>query len=240
MEEVILSLKMLEKKFGGVEALRGVEMDVMKGEIVGLIGPNGAGKTVLLNIISGIYPPDKGQVLIKSRDVTLFPSYLIARLGVARTFQVPKVFPEMTVLENVLVPIYAMSKELRGGEGKRQAMKALEFVGLDQMSNLKGKNLSGGQKKLLEFARGIAMKADLYLMDEPFAGVNPVIIKRMMEAITEIAKNGSTAVIVSHEVGIISKLCSHVAVLDRGVKIAEGPLKELALLAEVKRAYLGG
>ncbi|MEM4183661.1 MAG: ATP-binding cassette domain-containing protein [Candidatus Caldarchaeum sp.] len=240
MGEVILSLRTVEKKFGGVEALRGVEMDVMRGELFGLIGPNGAGKTVLMNVVSGIYPPDNGRVFLKNRDVTGYTSHLIARLGVARTFQIPKIFPDMSLLENVLIPVYALNRELRGEEGKRQAFKALEFVGLHESSNLKAKNLSGGQKKLLEFARGIAMKAELYLMDEPFAGVNPIIINRMLGAVREVVKNGSTAVVVSHELGIVSRLCNRVAVLDRGLKIAEGPLREIAFLAEVKRAYLGG
>ncbi len=234
-----LLVKGVWKRFGGVEALRGVELAVQKGELFGVIGPNGAGKTVLMNVISGIYPPDDGLVYIEGTDVTGLPPHVIARKGVARTFQIPKLFPDMTVLENVLVPLYSLHSELSKEEVKELSMRALKLVGLEEMAYVKGKNLSGGQKKLLEFARGIAAGAKIYLMDEPFAGVNPVLVQRMVEAMKSMVAMGATIIVVSHELGIISKTCRRVSVLDRGQKIAEGLIKEVALLPEVMRAYLG-
>lgn len=241
MQRDALALKVSEvyKKFGGIEALRGVNLQVHSGDIFGVIGPNGAGKTVLLNIVNGIYPPDSGRILLNGRDVTGLPPHQIATLGVARTFQITKVFPEMTVLQNILVALHVARPELYRDKVNEMAYKALELTGLEKMAYGKARALSGGQKKLLEFARGLASGAQLYLMDEPFAGVNPVIVNKMLELMKLLSADGGTIVVVSHEIGVISKICNKVAVLDRGQVVAEGPLREVVQVPRVREIYLG-
>lgn len=237
--DVIIHARNLHKKFGGVHALAGVSLEVGKGEIFGIIGPNGAGKTVLLNVLSGIYPPDSGEVYINFRRTDGLPSHKLSRMGVARTFQITRVFPNMTVKENMLTVVYSLFPNMPRDERLKLVAEALKMTNLSEVEELKAKALSGGQKKLLEFARLIASKADVMLLDEPFAGVNPIIIARMTSILKELAEKGKTILVVSHELGVISRLCNRVAVFDRGKKIAEGELRELALLQEVKRAYLG-
>jgi branched-chain amino acid transport system ATP-binding protein len=227
------------KSFGGIEALRGVSIDVRRGEIFGIIGPNGAGKTVLLNVISGIYPPDKGEVYINSTRTDKLKTHELAGLGLVRTFQITRYFPDMTVYENLMTFINAFNKNILENEKREIVDEALRITELAGLRDSKAKSLSGGQKKLLEFARLVASRARLMLLDEPFAGVNPVIISKMVNILKMLVEKGSSIVVVSHEIGVVSRLCERVAVLDRGVKIAEGTLREVALVQEVRRAYLG-
>ncbi|MEN3048459.1 MAG: ABC transporter ATP-binding protein [Candidatus Caldarchaeales archaeon] len=235
----VLEVREVYKRFGGIEALRGVSIRVRRGELFGVIGPNGAGKTVLLNVITAIYAPDGGEVFVNSVPINGMRPHEVAKLGVARTFQITRYFPEMTVLQNVLTALYATRRDMNASDKLRVAVEALEAVGLGEVKDLKAKSLSGGQKKLLEFARLIASNANLLLLDEPFAGVNPIIIGRMVKVLKELAERGVSIVVVSHELNVVSKLCNRVAVLSRGEKIAEGSLREVALMQEVKRAYLG-
>jgi branched-chain amino acid transport system ATP-binding protein len=227
------------KRFGGIEGLRGVSIDVRRGEIFGIIGPNGAGKTVLLNVISGIYPPDKGEVYINSTRTVMLKTHELAGLGLVRTFQITRYFPDMTVYENLMTFINAFNKNILENEKREVVDEALRITELAGLRDSKAKSLSGGQKKLLEFARLVASRARLMLLDEPFAGVNPVIIGKMVNILKMLVEKGSSIVVVSHEIGVVSRLCERVAVLDRGVKIAEGTLREVALVQEVRRAYLG-
>ena len=214
-------------------------MDVHVGEIFGIIGPNGAGKTVLLNIITNIYPPDNGEVYINGIRTDKLKTHELAKIGLVRTFQVTRYFPDMTVYENIMTFLNAVNKNLSPSEIKEIVYEALATTDLISLKDAKAKSLSGGQKKLLEFARLVVSRGKVMLLDEPFAGVNPIIINQMVKILKNLAANGSSIVVVSHELGVISRLCEKVAVMDRGVKIAEGTLKEVALLQEVRRAYLG-
>lgn len=235
----MLEVREVYKRFGGIEALRGVSLDVHVGEIFGIIGPNGAGKTVLLNIITNIYPPDNGEVYINGIRTDKLKTHELAKIGLVRTFQVTRYFPDMTVYENIMTFLNAVNKNLSPTEIKEIVYEALATTDLISLKDAKAKSLSGGQKKLLEFARLVVSRGKVMLLDEPFAGVNPIIINQMVKILKNLAANGSSIVVVSHELGVISRLCEKVAVMDRGVKIAEGTLKEVALLQEVRRAYLG-
>lgn len=235
----MLEVREVYKRFGGIEALRGVSLDVHVGEIFGIIGPNGAGKTVLLNIITNIYPPDNGEVYINGIRTDKLKTHELAKIGLVRTFQVTRYFPDMTVYENIMTFLNAVNKNLSPSEIKEIVYEALATTDLISLKDAKAKSLSGGQKKLLEFARLVVSRGKVMLLDEPFAGVNPIIINQMVKILKNLAANGSSIVVVSHELGVISRLCEKVAVMDRGVKIAEGTLKEVALLQEVRRAYLG-
>jgi len=235
----MLEVREVYKRFGGIEALRGVSLDVHVGEIFGIIGPNGAGKTVLLNIITNIYPPDNGEVYINGIRTDKLKTHELAKIGLVRTFQVTRYFPDMTVYENIMTFLNAVNKNLSPTEIKEIVYEALATTDLISLKDAKAKSLSGGQKKLLEFARLVVSRGKVMLLDEPFAGVNPIIINQMVKILKNLAANGSSIVVVSHELGVISSLCEKVAVMDRGVKIAEGTLKEVALLQEVRRAYLG-
>ncbi len=235
----MLEVREVYKRFGGIEALRGVSLDVNVGEIFGIIGPNGAGKTVLLNIITNIYPPDNGEVYINGIRTDKLKIHELAKIGLVRTFQITRYFPDMTVYENIMTFLNAVNKNLSPSEIKEIVYEALATTDLISLKDAKAKSLSGGQKKLLEFARLVVSRGKVMLLDEPFAGVNPIIINQMVKILKNLAANGSSIVVVSHELGVISRLCEKVAVMDRGVKIAEGTLKEVALLQEVRRAYLG-
>ena len=235
----MLEVREVYKRFGGIEALRGGGLDVHVGEIFGIIGPNGAGKTVLLNIITNIYPPDNGEVYINGIRTDKLKTHELAKIGLVRTFQVTRYFPDMTVYENIMTFLNAVNKNLSPTEIKEIVYEALATTDLISLKDAKAKSLSGGQKKLLEFARLVVSRGKVMLLDEPFAGVNPIIINQMVKILKNLAANGSSIVVVSHELGVISSLCEKVAVMDRGVKIAEGTLKEVALLQEVRRAYLG-
>jgi len=235
----MLEVREVYKRFGGIEALRGVSLDVHVGEIFGIIGPNVAGKTVLLNIITNIYPPDNGEVYINGIRTDKLKTHELAKIGLVRTFQVTRYFPDMTVYENIMTFLNAVNKNLSPSEIKEIVYEALATTDLISLKDAKAKSLSGGQKKLLEFARLVVSRGKVMLLDEPFAGVNPIIINQMVKILKNLAANGSSIVVVSHELGVISRLCEKVAVMDRGVKIAEGTLKEVALLQEVRRAYLG-
>lgn len=219
--------------------MNGVTFEVHAGELFGVIGPNGAGKTVLLNVVSSVYQPDRGEVYIDSVKTSTLKPHELFMLGVARTFQITKSFPEMTVLQNILTTLHAKKPRMSLAEKTNIALECLKQVGLAEAIDMKAKTLSGGQRKLLEFARLLASEAKLLLLDEPFAGVNPIIINRMLEILKKMAEKGAAVVVVSHELAVISRLCNRVIVLDRGSKIAEGTLREVALMNEVKRAYLG-
>lgn len=239
LQGLVLEVRELSKRFGGIEALRNVNFKVAVGELFGIIGPNGAGKTVLLNVVNGVYPPDGGEIRIGSTKVNGMKPNELAKLGVGRTFQVARVFAEMSVFENVLTVLHSIKTDMEYEQKRHLALEALKTTGLTDVKDLKAKALSGGQKKLLEFARLIASGSRIMLLDEPFAGVNPVMINKMVEIIRSWANGGAATLVVSHELGVVSRLCDRVMVLDRGVKIAEGPLREIAMLQEVKRAYLG-
>ncbi|HEV8308140.1 MAG TPA: ABC transporter ATP-binding protein [Methylomirabilota bacterium] len=234
----------LTKRFGGLTAVDGLGLAIGDGEIRGLIGPNGSGKTTTINLISGLYRPDAGQIYLRGERIDRLRPHEITGRGVARTFQIPKLFGNMTVLENVLVPALA---ELDRGAGRprpeilARARQLLAFVTLDGLRHALAKELSGGQSMLIQIARGLMVHPlHLFLMDEPFAGVHPTIKDTIMEAIVWMNRQeGVTFLIVSHEMATLRRLCPRVSVMHEGRLIAEGSFEEVANHSLVLEAYLG-
>lgn len=239
LEGAQLSTYNLVRDFGRLRAVNEVSITIGSGEIRGLIGPNGSGKTTLVNLITGVYPPTRGQIIFNNERIDkLSPDY-IAGKGIIRTFQIPRVFRDMTVMENMMVPALAQGDSRR--KAKKRALELLEFVLLARLKDQMAKNLSGGQTMLLQIARGL-MKNPLYLyiLDEPFAGVHPLIKNVIIRTIKEINEQGTTFLIVSHEMTTIRRLCTRVSVLHQGSLIAEGTMEEVARDPQVIDAYLGG
>ena len=241
----LLEIENLTKHFGGLTAVNSLSISIEEGEIRGIIGPNGSGKTTLMNLISGIYKATSGKIYLNgSRIDHLKPNVRTAK-GIIRTFQIPKVFRNMTVLENMLVPALSDSqgdRYKRHQEIVSEAKELLAFVQLDHMRGQLAKNLSGGQNMLLQIARGFMVDPlRLYLMDEPFAGVNPKIKSVIMESIIQMNREkGVTFIIVSHEMPSIRRLCGRVSMIHEGSCIAEGSLEEVANIPAVIEAYIGG
>jgi branched-chain amino acid transport system ATP-binding protein len=234
----------LTKRFGGLTAVDDLPLVVQPGEIRGLIGPNGSGKTTTINLLSGLYRADAGEIFLRGQRIDRLRPHEITARGVARTFQIPKLFWNMTVLENVLVPAFA---ERDRGAGRpmpviiERARRLLEFVTLDALRHSLAKELSGGQSMLLQIARGLMVHPiHLFLMDEPFAGVHPTIKDTIMATILRMNREeGVTFLIVSHEMATLRRLCQRMTVMHEGRLIAEGSLEEVANHALVLEAYLG-
>ena len=240
----LLETRGLTKSFGGLIAVDRLQLTVMPGEIRGLIGPNGSGKTTTVNLLSGLYRADEGEIRLRGDRIDRLRPHEITARGVARTFQTPKLFGSMTVLENVLLPALADT----GREGRRsrtqiqqRARQLLDFVMLDSHRNASARELSGGQSMLLQIARGLMVHPiHLFLMDEPFAGVHPTIKDTIMETIHRMNQTeGVTFLIVSHEMTTLRRLCRRVSVMHEGKLIAEGSFEEVANHATVLEAYLG-
>ena len=243
--ETVLETRELTKRFGGLVAVNGLSMAVPRGQIRGLIGPNGSGKTTTVNVLSGLYRPDGGEIHLCGRRTDQLRPHQITACGVARTFQISKLFGHMTVLENVLLPALAA---LDRGSGRRLAeirdrgRYLLDFVTLDRMRHAQARELSGGQSMLVQIARALMVNPlHLILMDEPFAGVHPTIRDIIIDAIIRMNREESvTFLIVSHEMAELRRLCQRVTVMDEGRRIAEGTLEEVAHDPVVLEAYLGG
>ena len=225
-------------------AVDALPLSLRAGEVRGLIGPNGSGKTTTINLLSGLYHPDAGEIHLRGERIDRLRPHQITGRGVARTFQIPKLFGNMTVLENVLVPALA---ELDRGAGRsraailERALRLLDFVALASLRHKPAKELSGGQSMLLQIARGLMVHPlNLFLMDEPFAGVHPVIKDTIMDTILRMNREESvTFLIVSHEMATLRRLVSRVSVMHEGRLIAEGSFEEVANHATVLEAYLG-
>jgi len=244
MGGAILETRGLTKRFGGLVAVDDLALRVNEGEMRGLIGPNGSGKTTTINMLSGLYRVDGGEVRLRGERIDQLRPHQIAARGVARTFQIPKLWGNMTVLENVLVPALA---ELDRGAGRprgeilERARRLLALVTLDRLREAPAKELSGGQSMLLQIARGLMVHPiRLFLMDEPFAGVHPTLKETIMETIAMMNREeGVTFLIVSHEMGTLRRLCPRVSVMHEGRLIAEGSFEEVANHGLVLEAYLG-
>jgi len=248
----ILRVENITKSFLGVNALNGATFDVPKNKITALIGPNGAGKTTLVNILSGATKSDSGKTYLGSVDVTNWESYKIARLGLMRTFQLSRELGGLTVLENLLVApkvqageslvnIFFRPRLLRREERQNieRATEILATYGLYDLRDNRARELSGGQKKLLEISRGVMAAPTIFLLDEPMAGVNPALIERIGGYILDMKRQGMTVLMVEHNLNVVEKICDFVIVLAEGRTLATGRLSELRANQEVVQAYLG-
>jgi branched-chain amino acid transport system ATP-binding protein len=244
----------LHKSFGAVKALNGCSFEVFKGDILGIVGPNGAGKTVTLNVICGDLKPEQGKVSYKSRDITGLPPYKIVRLGISRTFQLTRIYPEMTVTENMLFAAqrkefsYNFSQLLKGRlsaqtdvENREKAFDLLEILELFHLKDAKGKELSYGQRKLLELANALITypEPQIVMLDEPLAGINPVMTEKIADYIRTFQERGMSFVIVEHNVRLLTDLCNRMVVLAQGRKIAEGPPQDVKRDPVTIDAYFG-
>lgn len=236
----LLNIENLAKDFGKLRAVDDLSLGLEEGEIRGLIGPNGSGKTTLINLISGVYKPTSGGVYFFGKRIDRLPPEKITQEGIMRTFQVARLFGDMTVLENMLIPAFTQGTNRR--EASQRAKELLDFSLLGRLSNEPARNLSGGQGMLLQIVRGFMRQPlRLYLLDEPFAGVHPVIKDVMIETIQKMNRDeGVTFLIVSHELTTIRRLCSRISVLHAGKLISEGTMKEVANDPRVIDSYLGG
>ena len=252
MTDVILSTKKLSKSFGEFCALANLSVEIQAGSITGLIGPNGAGKSTLFQTLTGILPPTEGQVFLKSKEITNFRTNQLFKMGLAFTFQLPRPFKKMSVLENVMIsPVNQIGERLTGPffqntKMKREeaqirdtAMQILEFVTLDHLANQAAGKISGGQMKLLELARVLMVKPSMILLDEPAAGISPTLTELLIEKITELNRQGTTFLIIEHNMDFIMKQCDPVIAMAEGKVIFEGTPLEAQHNPLLLEAYLG-
>ena len=233
----ILEAKGVTKIFGGLVAVEDVDFRVEKGEIVGLIGPNGAGKTTFFNMISGFYRPNAGDVLFNGTSIVGMKPSRICKLGMTRTFQIVKPFPELTVLENVMMG--AFNHHAKSGPARAKAMEVIELLGLaDRAGELAG-NLPVAGRKRVEIAKALATEPELMLLDEVMAGLTPSEMHQMIDTVRRIRDAGVTMVIVEHVMPVIMSLCDRIYVLHHGKKIAEGTPEAIVSNRNVMEAYLG-
>jgi branched-chain amino acid transport system ATP-binding protein len=226
----------LRKAFGGVRAVDGCSFAVPGGKISGLIGPNGSGKTTTFNLLTGVIRPDDGQVIYRGEDMAGLKPHQIFGKRITRTFQVTRIFREMTVLENMLsVTGLAVPDRI----ARERAEELIAFVNLTHLRAEYGGRLSYGQQKLLEFARALMTDPDLILLDEPAAGVNRTLLQHLLDQIHRLQELGKTILIVEHDMNVIMNHCERIFVMDYGVKIAEGPPGEIQRDERVLDAYFG-
>jgi branched-chain amino acid transport system ATP-binding protein len=231
----------LTKRYGGLMANDGVAVTLETGEIRGLIGPNGAGKTTFVNVITGIEHPDAGTVRLGDMPITGLGSHLIAAHGLVRSFQVARVFGNLTVFENLMVPYFASERTQGTANGVARANELLKLSSLAPLAQDLAKSLSGGQRMLLQACAGFMIPGvRVHVLDEPFAGINPVVKDTLIDLILhENRTHRATFLIVSHEMEIIRRICPRVTVMIAGRVAAEGPLDEIARREDVITAYLG-
>jgi ABC-type branched-subunit amino acid transport system ATPase component len=233
MSDTILTVDNVSKRFAGRIALDSVSIDVAQGSMTGVIGPNGSGKSTLFNIIAGTLRPDQGRVLIDGRDTTSASAAEICGLGVGRTFQISRLFAEMTVLENLVAVA-------RGSDDRAAIALALEllaFLEIEGIANRWGSELSYGQRKLVEIARALMLQPRIMLLDEPFAGINPRLQNRIVEHLKALCARGITVFFIDHEMRIVLKECDLVYVLAEGRLIARGDTQTVRNDARVLQAY---
>ena len=248
-----LDVRGLSKHFGGVYAVENCSFQAPPGQVTGLIGPNGAGKSTVIDLVSGFKLPDAGTIEFNGRRIGGLPPHRIARLGLIRTFQAPREWAGLTVLENVVMArwdpgregvfrgVVGLSRKQRGASGAElaAARDILIELGLDGLRNERAGNLSGGQKRLVEFARIRMAQPQLVILDEPMGGVNPVLGERIAAAVEGFIASGTTVIVVEHNLPFIERVTQHVIVMSQGGVIAEGPFESLRSSKAVVDAYLG-
>ncbi len=250
----LLEIKGLSKRFGGFRALSGIDLNVRQGAVHGIIGPNGSGKSTLFNMISGVYLPEPGsQIVFNGTDITGKPSHEIARLGVARTFQMLRIFEGMSVIENMMVGHHGLTgysplaavfgvKSVRSEERRVRAemMELLNFIGLADYAEMPAGEMSGGQRRLLALGRAMAAKPKLLMLDEPGAGLSPTNVDILLDTVRALQQRfGLTVIIIEHILKLVMDTCETVSVLEHGEKIAEGTPSEISADHREIEAYHG-
>lgn len=249
----MLWVRNVTKEFGGIRAVDACSFEVERASITGLIGPNGAGKTTLFNIISGFLRPDQGEIWFDGRRIDPLPPHRIARLGLVRTFQIPRELKAMTVLENLMLVardqrgeriwnawFFPAKVRLEEEAARAKAEQVLEFLELQRLAHELAGNLSVGQKKLLELARGLMADPKMFLLDEPGAGVNPSLMRRITGYIEELRRRGTTFLLIEHDMDLVMNVCDKVVVMNQGAHLAEGSPDAVRQNPAVLEAYMGG
>ena len=248
----IISVKNLQKSFGGLKAVDVNKLTFMEGQLTSIIGPNGAGKTTFFDLISGFQNADSGEVFLNEKNISNSQPYKIARMGMVRTFQLTKVFDRMTVMDNLLFSgsdinndsflnsiIKLNSQKLYENNLKEKAKEIMDDLNIDHMANSYARELSGGQKKLLELARAIINDPKILLLDEPLAGVNPKLAEDILALIKRLSENGITIIMVEHNIEAVMKISERIVVLAEGSLIADGNPNQIRNDKNVIEAYLG-